>query len=86
MDPSALPVWVAPDPETRDPEAIDAAFVPVGYVRHPLERLLHWFDGFLATLENWLKGLLPKLRRRSKVSPSKPPSKRPKPKRHLDKL
>lgn len=36
-----------------DDQAIDTPVVLVGYVKHPLERVLGWLDGGMAWLEQW---------------------------------
>ncbi len=39
---------------TPNHDWIEASATPTGYVKHPLERLLEWFDRLLVWLEEWI--------------------------------
>jgi uncharacterized protein Smg (DUF494 family) len=48
-----------------DPDWIETKATPIGYVKHPLERILEWLDRLLLLTEEWVASIWRWLRQRS---------------------
>ncbi|OKH26884.1 hypothetical protein NIES593_02295 [Hydrococcus rivularis NIES-593] len=62
---SIVPSQPMDDSLELDPDWIETKATPVGYVKHPLERILEWLDRLLLLTEEWVASIWRWLRQRS---------------------